>query len=197
MEKIIAEAVKESLSVNEAFFRKNRSGLICLAEHISQAFRSGAKLMLCGNGGSAADAQHLAAEFVNRFQLERPPLAALALTTDTSIITSIANDYGYEEIFSKQVKALGMSGDILLGISTSGKSRNVLSAIKTAREKGLFTVAFSGGNGGEMATVVDLSLVVETDHTARVQETHIFAGHLVCEMVEHILFGQVHLNNKT
>ena len=144
--------------------------------------------MICGNGGSAADAQHLAAEFVNRFQLERPPLPALALTTDTSIITSVANDYGYEEVFSKQIRALGVKGDILLGLSTSGKSENILSAIRTAREKGLYSVGFTGGDGGGMGKLVDLALVVENNQTPRIQEAHIMAGHIVCELVEYILF---------
>ena len=188
MENIIAKALKESLEVKEDFIKKNTSKLIHLAECISRAFENAGKLMICGNGGSAADAQHLAAEFVNRFQSERPPLPALALTTDTSIITSVANDYRYEEVFSKQIKALGFKGDILLGLSTSGKSGNILSAIRTARERGLYTAGFIGGDGGEMLKLVDLALVVENSQTPRIQEAHIMAGHLVCELVEHILF---------
>jgi len=188
MENIIAQALKESLKVKEDFIKKNASKLIHLAEYISEAFRDGRKLMICGNGGSAADAQHLAAEFVNRFQLERPPLPALALTTDTSIITSVANDYRYEEVFSKQIRALGVKGDILLGLSTSGKSENILSAIRTARERGLYTVGFTGGDGGGMLKLVDLALVVENNQTPRIQEAHIMAGHLLCELVDYILF---------
>lgn len=188
MENIIAKAVNESLKVKEDFIKQNISKLIELAEHISKAFRNGKKLMMCGNGGSAADAQHLAAEFVNRFELERRPLPALALTTDTSIVTSVANDYTYEEIFSKQIRALGVRGDILLAISTSGKSGNILSAIMTAREKGLYTAGFIGGDGGDMVTLVDLALVVESDRTPRIQEAHILAGHLICELVDYILF---------
>jgi D-sedoheptulose 7-phosphate isomerase len=188
MENIIAQALKESLKVKEDFIKKNASKLIHLAEYISEAFRDGRKLMICGNGGSAADAQHLAAEFVNRFELERPPLPALALTTDTSIITSVANDYRYEEVFSKQIRALGVKGDILLGLSTSGKSENILSAIRTARERGLYTVGFTGGDGGGMLKLVDLALVVENNQTPRIQEAHIMAGHLLCELVDYILF---------
>lgn len=188
MEDIIARIVKESQRVKEDFIRKNTSILIDLAEYISKAFKNDKKLMLCGNGGSAADAQHIAAEFVNRFQLDRHPLPAMALTTDTSIITSVANDYGYEEVFSKQIQALGVEGDILLAISTSGNSKNILSAIKIAKEKGLYTVGLIGGDGGEMVTLVDLSLVVKSKQTPRVQETHILAGHLICELVEYILF---------
>lgn len=188
MEKIIKKAVMEGLRVKEDFIKRNTSSLIHLAEHLSKAFTNNKKLLICGNGGSAADAQHLAAEFVNRFQLERKPLPALALTTDTSIITSVANDYSYNEVFSKQINALGVQGDILLAISTSGRSENVLSAIRTAKKKGLYTVGFIGGDGGEMWRLVDLALVVKSDQTPRVQETHILAGHLICELVDYILF---------
>lgn len=188
MEDIIARIVKESQRVKEDFIRKNTSILIDLAEYISKAFKNDRKLMLCGNGGSAADAQHIAAEFVNRFQLDRHPLPAMALTTDTSIITSVANDYGYEEVFSKQIQALGVEGDILLAISTSGNSKNILSAIRTAKEKHLYTVGLIGGDGGEMVTLVDLSLVVKSNQTPRVQEAHILTGHIICELVEYILF---------
>ncbi len=188
MEKIIKKALMEGLRVKEDFIERNTSSLIHLAEHLSKAFTNNKKLLICGNGGSAADAQHLAAEFVNRFQLERKPLPALALTTDTSIITSVANDYSYDEVFSKQINALGVQGDILLAISTSGRSENVLSAIRTAKKKGLYTVGFIGGDGGEMWRLVDLALVVKSDQTPRVQETHILAGHLICELVDYILF---------
>jgi D-sedoheptulose 7-phosphate isomerase len=186
--KIIEKALEESLSLKQAFVRQNAATLIGLAETIYRAFLNGGKLMLCGNGGSAADAQHIAAEFVNRFQTERAPLPALALTTDTSIITSVANDEGYEHVFSKQIKALGERGDILLAISTSGTSANIISAIHTAREGEIYTVGLTGGDGGKMLPLVDLALVVESRSTPRIQEVHIFAGHLVCELVEHILF---------
>ena len=188
MEEIIRRVAKESQRIQEAFIRKNTYPLIDCAECISKAFKNDRKLMLCGNGGSAADAQHIAAEFVNRFLLDRHPLPAMALTTDTSIITSVANDYSYEEVFSKQIQALGVEGDILLAISTSGNSNNILSAITTAKKKGLYTVGLIGGDGGKMITLVDLPLVVESNHTPRIQETHILAGHLICELVEHILF---------
>ena len=188
MEEIIRRVAKESRRIQEDFIRKNTSPLIDCAEYISKAFKNGRKLMLCGNGGSAADAQHIAAEFVNRFQLDRHPLPAMALTTDTSIITSVANDYGYEEVFSKQIQALGVEGDILLATSTSGNSKNILSAIMTAKEKGLYTIGLIGRDGGKMVTLVDLPLVVESNETPRIQEIHILAGHLICELVEHILF---------
>ena len=184
---IIEKALRESVTVKEAFVRQNADRLIGLAEGISKAFLKGGKLMLCGNGGSAADAQHIAAEFVNRFQRERAPLPALALTTDTSIITSVANDEGYEHVFSKQIEALGTEADILLAISTSGTSANILEAIHAAREKGIYTVGLTGGDGGKMLAIVDLPLVVESQSTPRIQEVHILAGHIICELVEHIL----------
>ena len=188
MEEMILKIAKESQRIKDSFIRKNITSLKNTAEYIALSFKNNRKLMLCGNGGSAADAQHIAAEFVNRFQIDRLPLPAMALTTDTSIITSVANDYSYEEVFSKQIQALGVKGDVLLAISTSGKSKNILSAIRTAKEKGLYTIGLIGGDGGEMLTLVDLSLLVESNQTPRVQETHILAGHLICELVEYILF---------
>jgi len=184
---IIEKALRESIRATDAFVGKNADALIGLAKTISKAFMEGGKLMLCGNGGSAADAQHIAAEFVNRFQRERAPLPALALSTDTSIITSVANDEGYEHVFSKQIKALGKKGDILLAISTSGSSKNILSAIRAAQEKEIYTVGLTGGDGGNMPAIVDLLLLVESPSTPRIQEVHILAGHLVCELVEYIM----------
>ena len=143
--------------------------------------------MLFGNGGSAADAQHLAAEFVNRFQIERPPLAAIALTTDTSILTSIANDYRFDDIFSKQIKALGKKGDIAWGLSTSGNSPNVVKAVQSARKLGMTTIGMTG-RGGELAECADLVLAVASDTTARVQESHITLGHILCELLERKLY---------
>ncbi|MBW2144052.1 MAG: SIS domain-containing protein, partial [Deltaproteobacteria bacterium] len=150
MEEIIERVLADSIKVKETFIRDNVSNLILLAEKIANAFMNDRKLMLCGNGGSAADAQHIAAEFVNRFMLERPPLPALALTTDTSLITSIGNDYSFDDIFSKQIKALGMEGDILLAISTSGNSKNVLLAARDAQARGIYVAGLLGGNGGEL-----------------------------------------------
>ena len=184
---IIENALRESLSLKQAFVRQNADKLSALAETISRAFLDGKKLMLCGNGGSAADAQHIAAEFVNRFQRQRAPLPALALTTDTSIITSVANDEGYKYVFSKQITALGQKGDILIAISTSGTSANILSALHAAREAEIYTVGLTGGDGGTMLPLVDLAIVVESLSTPRIQEVHILAGHLVCELVEYIL----------
>lgn len=188
MEKIITQILSEHLKTNEAFVRENLAGLIVLAERISMALTSDRKLLLCGNGGSAADAQHIAAEFVNRFGMERPPLPALALTTDTSVITSIGNDYSFKEVFSKQVKALGLEGDVLLAISTSGNSENVLEAVSAAKSQGLYTIGFTGGDGGKLAGAVDMAFIVRSSVTARVQEAHILAGHILCRLVEYILF---------
>jgi D-sedoheptulose 7-phosphate isomerase len=191
LEEIIERVLADSIEVKETFVRDNVSNLILLAEKIASAFMNDRKLMLCGNGGSAADAQHIAAEFVNRFMLERPPLPALALTTDTSIITCIGNDYSFDEIFSKQIRALGMEGDVLLAISTSGNSKNVLLAARDAQARGIYVAGLLGGNGGELKDLVDLALVVDNKETARIQETHILTGHIICYLIDHILF-QMH-----
>lgn len=195
MEEIVENILRDSLQIKETFIRENISHLILLAEKIAAAFTSDRKLMLCGNGGSAADAQHIAAEFVNRYTLERPPLPALALTTDTSIITSIANDYSFDDVFSKQVKALGMEGDILLVMSTSGESQNLLSAVKDASNRGIYTAGFIGSSKGKLANLVDLALVSNTDLTPRIQEAHILAGHILCHLVDYILFKR-HLSDE-
>jgi len=142
------------------------------------------KILLCGNGGSAADAQHIAAELVGRFQRDRQGLAAIALTTDTSILTSVGNDYGFEQIFTRQVQALARAGDLLIGISTSGNSANVLAAIETASAIGCRTVGLLGGDGGKIARQVDMAITIPSSVTARVQEMHILVGHILCELVE-------------
>lgn len=188
MESIIREALSESIKTKERLIEEYADKIIGISEKIAISIKNGNKLMLCGNGGSAADSQHIAAEFVNRFLIERRPLPAIALTTDSSILTSIGNDYSFEDIFSKQVRALGKSGDILIGISTSGSSRNVINAIKVAKEMEIYTVAFSGGEGGELSEVSDMSFNIRGKNTARIQETHIFLGHIICELVDNILF---------
>ena len=193
MEEIIKKILADSLKVKKTFVGENISKLILLAEKTAAAFTNDRKLMLCGNGGSAADAQHIAAEFVNRYALERPPLPALALTTDSSVITSIGNDYSFNDIFSKQVKALGIEGDILLAISTSGESKNLLLAVNDARSRGIYTAGFLGSDEGKLVNLVDLALVVNTESTPRIQETHILAGHILCHLVDYILF-QRHLD---
>jgi D-sedoheptulose 7-phosphate isomerase len=188
VEKIIEKALRESIKVKEEFIKENGRNLILFAEKISQAFTADRKLMICGNGGSAADAQHIAAEFVNRFVLERPPLPAIALTTDSSVITSIGNDYSFEDIFSKQIKAIGLEGDVLLAITTSGNSGNVISSVKAARGLGIYTVAFTGGDGGRVRSLADMALVVKSNTTARIQEAHSLAGHVICQLVDYLLF---------
>ncbi len=188
MEEIVTRSYRESMALKEAFFREEMERIIEVAGLIAEALNRGNKLLLLGNGGSAADSQHIAAEFVNRFRIERPPLPALALTTDTSIITSIGNDYDFRQVFAKQVKALGKEGDILMAISTSGSSPNVVEAIKTARRMGIKVIGLTGRDGGEMAGLVDIPLVVRSDNTPRVQEVHITIGHVICELVDYILF---------
>jgi len=195
LENIIKKILADSLKINDEFVRENSSKIGMVAEKIASAFLGDRKLLICGNGGSAADAQHMAAEFVNRFQLERPPLPAMALTTDTSVITSIGNDYSFEDVFSKQVKALGIEGDVLLALSTSGNSKNVLSAVEVANKQGLYTVGMLGNKGGKLSTAVDMALIVKSDVTARVQEAHILAEHIICHLVDYILF-QKHLGSE-
>jgi len=154
---------------------------------ITQCLRSGGKVLFFGNGGSAADAQHLAAEFVGRFQIERRPLPAIALTTDASILTAVGNDYGFEQIFTRQVQALGRPGDVAIGISTSGNSANVISAIKQAAQQDLKTIGLTGKDGGFLAKAVDISIIIASTNVARVQECHITIGHILCELVENDL----------
>ena len=156
---------------------------------IAQAFREGKKLLLFGNGGSATDASHIAAEFVNRFLMERPPLPAIALNTDVAVLTSISNDYDYSQVFSKQLSALGHEGDVVIGISTSGNSGNVIKAIEVAKKNGMKTIILTGGTGGKLANMADITFIVPTKHTPRIQETHITLGHTICELVDQELFG--------
>ena len=166
--------------------------IVQAAQRMAEKLRQGGKILVCGNGGSAADAQHFAAELVNRFEMERPGLAAIALTTDSSALTSIANDYAFEQVFARQVRALGHPGDLLLAISTSGHSANVLAAMAAAREIGMMTVALTGRDGGSMAgqlTENDLEIRASAVATARIQEVHILVIHCLCDLIDHILFG--------
>lgn len=167
--------------------------IVQAAELLAERLRGGYKILVCGNGGSAADAQHFAAELVNRFEIERPGLAAIALTTDSSALTSIANDYAFEQIFARQVRALGRPGDVLLAISTSGHSPNVLVAIDAARELGMATLALTGRDGGRMAEQLgngDIEIRAVAPATARIQETHILIIHCLCDLVDWLLFGK-------
>jgi len=188
--KLIIEYTEEGNALRSRFFAEHADLVDTVARTMAVALARGGKLLFCGNGGSAADAQHLAAEFVNRFELERPPLPALALTTDTSILTAIGNDYGYERVFAKQVQALAAPGDVVVGISTSGNSPNVLAALRAAREKGAATVGMAGRNGA-IVSLCDYALLVPHERTALIQEVHIAVGHLLCKLVDHYLFEAV------
>lgn len=187
MENRILSILAESLAVKDRSVKENLDKLETGAQRLAECLASDRKVLIFGNGGSAADAQHIAAEFVNRFAIERPPLAAIALTTDTSILTSIGNDYHFDDIFSKQIHALGKKGDVAWAISTSGNSANVLKGIEAAGEKKMATVAMTG-RGGRLAAMADLSLTVSSDSTARIQETHLVMAHILCDLVERILF---------
>ena len=189
MKQAIELAFEESIRVKQAFLRDNLDMLMRVIDAVAGALQRGNKLLIFGNGGSAADAQHIAAEFTNRFLIERPPLAALALTTDTSALTAIANDYDYSQVFAKQIKALGRAGDMALAISTSGNSANILLALDACRELEIATIGLTGGKGGKMAAKVDFLLQASEGKTSpRIQETHILVGHVICEMVDQKLF---------
>src|SRR5262245_36073749 len=187
----IEELFADSIKVKQVFLAENASLLERAIDLVADALTAGRKLLLFGNGGSAADAQHIAAEFVGRFQRERRALPAIALTTDTSALTAIANDYGYEEVFARQVRALGVASDVAIAISTSGRSPSVLRAVEAARAAGLHIIGLTGGDGGQLATLVDVSLRVSAStHSARIQETHILVGHVICELVDRRLVGE-------
>ncbi len=177
----------------EAFehsFTVERVDLLCeIACEFNKCLKAGNKLLFCGNGGSAADSQHIAAEFVGRFKLDRPGLPALALTTDTSILTAVANDYSFDQIFSRQVEALGKSGDLLIALSTSGMSRNVLEAVKKARDMGLRVVGFTGACGGDLLQLSDIAFIAQHTETSHIQEMHMIALHAISEVVENTFFG--------
>ncbi len=189
MKDVIMRILEAGLSAKRTCVESNVDNLIKGADMLAACLKTGGKVLIFGNGGSAADAQHLAAELVNRFQIERPPLAAIALTTDTSVLTSIGNDYHFDEIFSKQVQALGKKGDIAWGLSTSGSSPNVIKALDTARKLGIASIGMTG-RGGELARSADLAFAVASDATARVQETHIMLGHILCDLLERKLYPE-------
>ncbi len=184
----ILKAFEESIEVKKKFAEKNVDTIIEAAKVIADAFNKGKKLILFGNGGSATDASHIAAEFINRFQKERPSLPAISLNTDMAVITSIANDYDFSEIFAKQLKSLSDEGDVVIAISTSGNSPNILKAMDVAKRKRLITVAFTGLKGDKFASKATYAFIVPSDKTPRIQETHITLGHILCRMVEEILF---------
>ena len=180
----IKEIILESIQIKEDLMRTRVDEIMDIASLFIESLKKGGKVILFGNGGSASDSQHIAAELVGRFKKDRKAMAAIALTTNTSVLTSLANDYGYEIVFAKQVEALGEKNDLVVGISTSGKAKNVTAGIKQAKKMGLKTVALTGGDGGELAKTADVALMVPSSVTARVQEAHIIIGHVICELVE-------------
>ena len=184
MKDLIIKRFKESADLKTAFAKKNCDKIIEVVHFIAESLKSDNKIMILGNGGSAADAQHIAGEWVGHFQRERKPLPAIALTTDTSALTAIGNDYGFDQIFARQVRALGRKGDVPIGISTSGNSQNVIQAVKVAKKKGLITVSLTGCSGGKLAKLTDINIDIPSKITARIQESHICIAHCICELVE-------------
>ena len=188
MHDYVVKAFKESSQIKDIFLNENLGRIVQVVDVVTATLKAGNKILLFGNGGSAADAQHIAGEFVNRFLIERPPLPALALTTDTSVITSIGNDYHFSEIFSKQIRAIGQAGDIAWGMSTSGMSPNVIRGFEAAKKIGMTTIGFTGKDGGDVAKMVDYLLNVSSGSTPRIQEVHITVSHIICELVDVKLF---------
>lgn len=182
----VYDVIREHISVIEQLAADGIQEIEMFASICKKALQSGHTIYFCGNGGSAADSQHLAAEFVGRFQKERRGLPAVALTTDTSILTALSNDYGYQQVFARQVEALLKSGDVLVGLSTSGNSPNVVAAAEAAHQLGAFTVAMTGRDGGQLGDFCDLCVKVPSGITARIQETHILIGHIICQMLDEV-----------
>lgn len=199
MQKAIRSAVEETQATLEKVLADN--ALLASVEQAAQAcinaLQGGHKIMLCGNGGSAADSQHIAAELVSRYNYDRPGLPAIALTTDTSALTAIGNDYGYEKVFSRQIEALGQSKDVLIAISTSGNSPNILKALETAKAKGIISIGFTGESGGKMAALCDIVLKMPSAITPKIQECHIMFGHIICQMIEDTIFGEQYKPRKS
>ena len=192
MQSFIDKEIRDSLEVKKKLLESTEimAQLHQACEKAIDVYKKGRKILVAGNGGSAADAQHIVAEFVSRFYFDRPGLPAIALTTDTSIITAIGNDYGYENLFSRQIEANGAEGDIFMGISTSGNSANVIAGLKQAKKQGIFCLGFSGESGGKMKELSDLCICVPSFNTPRVQESHILMGHIICAAVEEALFAK-------
>jgi len=188
MKDSILKAVQESIELKKRFFEENVDGIIQVSKVIAEAFNDGKKLILFGNGGSATDASHIAAEFINRFKRERPGLPAIALNTDVAVLTSIANDYDYSEVFARQLRSLSEEGDIVIAISTSGASRNIHKALDVAKKKRLVTISFTGSKGARMVSKSVYAFVVASSDTPRIQEVHITLGHILCQMVDELLF---------
>ncbi len=190
MNEQIIKDIQDAIGVKQALIKTHVPLIEKAVRLVFDCLRNDHKVIFFGNGGSASDSQHLAAEFVGRYEKERRALAAVALTTDTSILTAVGNDYGFERIFERQLEALGRKGDVVFGISTSGNSKNVLLGIAKAKSLGLTTIGFSGRSGGELKRLVDVSLVIPSDKTSRIQESHIMIGHIICERVDELFANQ-------
>jgi len=184
MKERIEDAIRQSIRAKEALLAEAPDVIERAAASMIESLRAGGKILVFGNGGSAADSQHMAAELVGRYKMERGALAAIALTTNTSTLTAVGNDYGYEAVFSRQVEALGRAGDVAVGISTSGNSANVIEAVKKAKSMGLKTVCIVGGDGGRLKAAADIAIIVRSKDTPRVQESHITVIHILCELIE-------------
>ena len=191
MKNYIKEQIKLSYETKQTIYKDEEllERIVDVAQKCVELYRTDKKTILAGNGGSAADAQHIAAELVGRYGFDRPSIPSLALTTDTSNLTAIGNDYGYDQVFSRQLQGMGQNGDIFIGISTSGNSKNIINAFEVAKEKNIFTVALVGKDGGEMARLADIALVIPSNSTPRIQESHILIGHILCDIIEKEIFG--------
>lgn len=186
----IIKQLEESANIKRTIARNLSDNIAEASRKIIKAYQAGGKVLLIGNGGSAADAQHIAAELVGRFKMERKALPAIALTTDTSLLTAMANDYGYDSVFRRQVEGLAGKNDVLIAITTSGTSPNILKAVEAARSKGMLVIGLTGKTGGKLKDMVDLAIVVPSDNTQRIQEAHITIGHIICHLVENELFPE-------
>ncbi|PLY15252.1 MAG: phosphoheptose isomerase [Sulfurimonas sp.] len=192
MKNYIKDQIKKSFETKQAIYQNEEllNKIVEVCKLCVELYKGKNKTILAGNGGSAADAQHIAAELVGRYGFDRPSIPSLALTTDTYCLTAIGNDYGYDKIFSRQLEGMGQSGDIFIGISTYGNSKNIINAFEVAKEKGIKTIALVGRDGGKMAKIADIALVVTSDSTPRIQESHILIGHIICDIIEKEIFGK-------
>jgi len=190
MRDIVLRELEESASIKRMMAENMADTIVEAARVIINAYKADKKVLLIGNGGSAADAQHIAGELIGRLKMKRGPMPALALTANTSVLTALANDYGYDKVFSRQIEALASAGDVLIAITTSGTSPNVVEAVKTAKSRGTITIALTGSSGGKLNNLADLTVMVPSDNTQRIQEAHITIGHIICHLVERELFGE-------
>ena len=191
MKQYIYDQIADSAATKQAILESEPllDMIVTVAKECVAVYRNGKKTMLAGNGGSAADAQHIAAELVGRYGFDRPSIPSLALTTDTSNLTAIGNDYGYDKVFSRQVEGMSQAGDLFIGISTSGNSQNIVNAFESAKQRGVITVALVGRDGGKMAAMADFAIIIPSNSTPRIQESHILIGHILCDIIEKELFG--------